>query len=203
MMYKLSLFMLALFLTSPLLAQKHQYKSSETKVILTIQLEYLKAEANSKNKTMKLPIRNEQGTSEFDAKTGQITFSLPLNGFKFQKKSLQKSFDSAPIVKDNKDPNVTFKGRILNFKRRKLRKSGVIQVAIEGDLTMRGVTKPIKAAGTLIPLKSGQIKGNAQFDIPDASAFASNAKEQKGLTEEVKAMIKVDVQVTYDKKKKK
>ncbi|OJJ17275.1 hypothetical protein BKI52_31740 [marine bacterium AO1-C] len=201
MLYKLPLLVFTFLFASPLMAQK--YQTNNAKVVLDILVELKKVEPGNDKRPNKIRLgtRNDEGTSEFDAKTGQIQFSIPINAFKFEKKSFQKSFQASPILKAKQHPFVTFKGRIVNYKKRLLRRKNKTSVInIEGGLTIRGVTKPIKVTGNLSRLSKAQVAGKASFTIPDASLFASNGEEQKGLTEEIKISVDAKVEVTYEKK---
>ena len=203
MLYKLSLLVSLLFFTSPLLAQKYNYKSSSSKVLLKTQIEFKKAGANTGANKMTLALSNTESTSEFDAKTGQLTFSAPVKDFKFEQTKFQKTFQSAPMLKSKDYAFVVFKGKVVNYKRRMVRKNKSNEVTLEGMLTIRGITKPIKATGTLTRVNKTQLIGKAQFVIPDASMFASNQEEQKGLTEEAKVTVNAKVEVVYEKQAKK
>jgi len=204
MPYKLSLLVSILFFANPLLAQKQKYQTNNAKIVLDVLAELQKIEPGETKKPNKIKLitQNDEGTSELDPKNGQIQFSVPVKSFKFEKADIQKSFQASSILKSKQYPFVIFKGRIVNYKKRILRKKKETAITVEGDLTIRGVTKPIKVTGTLARVGKDQLAGKARFTIPDASVFASNGEEQEGLTEEVKVSVDAQVEVVYQMKTK-
>ncbi|EAY24503.1 YceI family protein [Microscilla marina] len=133
----------------------------------------------AKNSTVKLDFatkagsivgENQSATSALNPKTGQMLFTVPVQAFKFKRAIVQKYFNYPGLVYSKKYPFIKFKGKIVDFARIKLRKKREYAIVIEGELTMRGVTRSIKATGQL---KTGrkEIVGFAQFNIPDISKY--------------------------------
>ncbi len=203
MFYKLLLPIFVVFFTLQLAAQNNKYQTNNAKIAMEMLLELKKGAAGNGNKMDKLVLKahNDQGISTLDEKTGQIQFSVPMKAFKFEKPTFQRSFQSSTILKVKEYPYVKFEGRILNYKKSILRKRKGASVTIEGGLTIRDVTKPIKATGTFTKLEKGTVSGKIQFAIPDANVFSSNAEENKGLTENVKISVKATIEVILTKEK--
>jgi polyisoprenoid-binding protein YceI len=67
-------------------------------------------------------------------------------------------------LQSNQFPRADFKGNITNIKTVDFTKDGNYKVAVKGNLTLHGVTKPITVNG-IISVKAGKLTANAQFII--------------------------------------
>lgn len=94
---------------------------------------------------------------------GEISFSLLLKGFKFAYAEMQTHFNN-DYLQSNQFPRADFKGNITNIKTVDFTKNGNYKVAVKGNLTLHGVTKPITVNG-IISVKAGKLTANAQFII--------------------------------------
>jgi hypothetical protein len=94
---------------------------------------------------------------------GEMMFSLLMKGFKFEMAEMQEHFNDE-YVQSNKFPNASFKGQIINIKSVNFAKDGLYKVAVKGNLTLHGVTKPVLANGT-VEIKKGKVKADSKFTI--------------------------------------
>jgi polyisoprenoid-binding protein YceI len=63
-----------------------------------------------------------------------------------------------------KYPKATFTGSINNLSEINSKKNGIYKTLVEGDLTIRNVTKHIKAEGT-VEVKDGKCNVKSKFNI--------------------------------------
>lgn len=77
-----------------------------------------------------------------DKATGDIAVLVLVKAFRFKIPLMEEHFNENYIESDHY-PKATFKGKILNYDVTKLT-SGRATFYVEGDLTLHGVTKPIK-----------------------------------------------------------
>ena len=61
-------------------------------------------------------------------------------------------------------PKFTFKGKIADLSKVDFNKDGTYQVIVNGDLTIRDVTKPITAPATIV-VKAGTLSATSDFTI--------------------------------------
>jgi polyisoprenoid-binding protein YceI len=106
---------------------------------------------------------NRQVNTAFDASNGDFVFRVLMKSFQFEKALMQEHFNEN-YVESHKYPNADFTGRIVNLDEIDLSKDGVYKAVVEGDLTIRGITKPVKETGTF-EVSSDELTGKCVFNI--------------------------------------
>ena len=106
---------------------------------------------------------NNSGASIIKKETGEIMAIALIKSFKF---TLATAFDhfNEEYMESDKYPKAEFKGKILELPELDLTRDGVHEVTAEGNLTLHGVTKPIKEKGT-ITVKDGKMSGECNFTV--------------------------------------
>lgn len=84
---------------------------------------------------------------------GQMNFSLQVRDFRFDMAEMEEHFNKNYLESD-KYPQASFNGRIFDFKKVNLSRSGLYKVKAEGLLSIHNVSKKIVVSGTL------QVDGN-------------------------------------------
>lgn len=92
---------------------------------------------------------NTTSVSTINKVTGEVVFSVPMQGFEFEKALMQKHFNSDKFLDTKTHPKAKFKAKITNPDQVNFSKDGTYSTTIEGELTIKGVTKPIKEKGTI------------------------------------------------------
>lgn len=161
-------------------AQKQLYRAKNARIDLTMEVK-------------KIDIKgiNESASSALNPQTGQLSFSVPVQAFRFKRAIIQKLFNYPGLTYSKKFPFIKFKGQITNFKKLKLRRKRNYPIDIQGEITVRGVTKPITATGELMGGRKA-ILGLAKFIIRDISRFGIGKVNGKA---ELKMVEGVDVNV--------
>ena len=111
----------------------------------------------------KIEAVNRQVNSALDITTGDFVFKVLMRSFTFEKALMQEHFNEN-YVESDKFPSAEFKGKITNLSSVNLAKDGTYSATIEGKLTIHGVTKDVKHAGT-IEVAGGKILGKSKFNI--------------------------------------
>jgi polyisoprenoid-binding protein YceI len=106
---------------------------------------------------------NRQVNAAFDASSGELVFRVLMKSFQFEKALMQEHFNEN-YVESDKFPNATFTGTVSNFGEIDLSKDGSYSAVVEGDLTIRGITKPVKETGTF-EVKGDDLTGKCVFNI--------------------------------------
>ncbi|GAA4383924.1 YceI family protein [Hymenobacter koreensis] len=101
-----------------------------------------------------------------DLGTGQMAFSAPIKEFTFKRSLMQEHFNEN-YMESGKFPRATFTGRFTGADAAMLAKSGSHPVQVEGTLTLHGVAKHVKVAGTM-EQKNGQVLAFAFFSVAPA-----------------------------------
>lgn len=107
---------------------------------------------------------NNTAISTINTETGDVVFSVPMQGFEFEKALMQKHFNSDKFLDTKQFPKAKLKGKITNIASVNFAKDGTYPANIEGEMTIKGVTKPIKEKGT-VTVKAGKIEAQSKFNI--------------------------------------
>lgn len=94
---------------------------------------------------------------------GTIAVSIPMMSFEFKKALMQEHFNEN-YVESAKYPKAKFVGAVTNLSDLNLKKNGIYQTTVEGDLTIHNVTNKIKADGT-VEVKDGKYTVKSKFNV--------------------------------------
>ena len=111
----------------------------------------------------KIQAVNNEVTSIFDSKKGELGFVVLIKGFKFKKALMEEHFNEN-YMESNAFPKANFKGEIADIKKVIFDKEGSYPVTIKGNLTIHGVTKFIEVPG-FIKVAGGNISAGSNFNI--------------------------------------
>lgn len=123
---------------------------------------------------------NSQGDSRLNT-NGTVNFSLLIKGFVFENALMQQHFNEKEYMNSGAFPKTTFAGKITNIATVNFAKNGTYKVQVQGNLTIKGKTKPVTANGT-ITVTGSTITANSVFKIKpkefgiDASDIAENVE---------------------------
>lgn len=106
---------------------------------------------------------NNQVAGIIDAATGDIVFQVLVKSFKFEKALMEEHFNENYMDSEN-FPKSSFKGKIKDAAKVDFTKAGKYDVTVEGDLTIKDVTRKISVPGAIIINNDG-ITSTAKFQI--------------------------------------
>jgi polyisoprenoid-binding protein YceI len=107
---------------------------------------------------------NYTSVSTLNSETGEVVFSVPMQGFEFEKALMQKHFNGSDFLDTKQFPKAKLKGKISNLSAINFSRDGSYAANVEGELTIKGVTKPIKEKGT-ISVKGNKIELQSKFNL--------------------------------------
>lgn len=136
---------------------------------------------------------NNQVVSVINNQTGDIAFSVLVNGFLFKKSLMQEHFNEN-YMESTKYPKATFKGVSADLTKVNLSKDGAYPISVTGDLTLHGVTNKITAPATLT-VKGGKISGSSTFKVALADYKISVPKVVEN---NISKTIEIKVDCNYD-----
>lgn len=174
---KKAILILALATTGTVFAQKKTTTSATVKFDATTKIDALPV---AENKTV---------VAAIDPKTGAVAFEAQIKGFNFGNPMMQEHFNGPKWMDSEKNPTSTFKGKITNPGEVKFDTDGSYTAAIEGDLTMHGITKPLTGKATIV-VKGGAVNATSEFTIKLADYSISNAGGK--LADEPKITVSAD-----------
>ena len=106
---------------------------------------------------------NRQVNAALNTSNGEFAFRLLMRAFSFDKALMQEHFNDN-FVESHKYPNAMFQGNVLNIEAINLKVNGQYKVRVEGNLTIKDVTRKISEPGTLT-VKDGVITGESVFKV--------------------------------------
>ena len=107
---------------------------------------------------------NYASVGTLDTKSGDIVFSVPMQSFEFEKALMQEHFNSKKFLDTKSNPKAKLTGKIANPEKVDFSKNGSYTAVVEGELTINGVTNPIKENVTF-NIKDGKIELNSKFNV--------------------------------------
>lgn len=122
-----------------------------------------------------LPVaENKTVIASLDTKTGTVAFEAQVKGFNFSNAMMQDHFNGPKWFDSEKNPTSTFTGKITNLDAVKFNKDGSYTANIAGDLSLKGISKPLTGKATIV-VKAGAIHATSDFTIKLTDYEISNA----------------------------
>lgn len=139
---------------------------------------------------------NNEVLSSLNTATGEFNFRVAILGFKFDAVDMQKHFNGDTYMNSAKYPRASFTGKITDLSSVDFKKDGTYNVTVQGNLTIKDVTKPVSASGT-ITVKGGKITARSEFKIKRAEYNVSGEAIHE---KKIGQVITIKVDCTYDKR---
>ena len=140
---------------------------------------------------------NRQVNSALDSETGDFVFKVLMKSFEFEKALMQEHFNEN-YVESDKYPNAMFKGKVTNLDQVDFSTAGEYRAIVEGLLTIHGVDREIREAGTLT-VGDGMVRGNCKFIVKPADY---DIRIPKAVINNIAEEIEVTVDVSLEEFKK-
>jgi polyisoprenoid-binding protein YceI len=97
--------------------------------------------------------------------TGAVQFEAAVNNFAFTNPMIQDHFNGEKWLNSAAHPKFTFSGKIDKLSEVKFNKNGSYDVTVSGNLTVKGVTKPISSVPATVVVKDGAVSASSTFSI--------------------------------------
>lgn len=134
--------------------------------------------------------KNNEVVSVLNSATGQIDFKIAIKSFHFEKQAMEDHFNDPDYMDSEKFPKAGFTGKITNISDVNFTKDGSYKVIVQGNLTIRDVTKAITATGVIV-VKGGTVSAQSVFSV--------NRKEYHVIGQAfVQSKLADDIQITID-----
>jgi polyisoprenoid-binding protein YceI len=141
---------------------------------------------------------NRQVNSVLDTESGDMVFKVLMKSFEFEKALMQEHFNENYVESDTY-PNALFKGKVVNLEEIDFTESGKYDAILEGELTIKGITQPVKENGTFEILEEGTIHGHSVFNIRLADY---EIKIPSAVVDNIAEVIEITVDIKLDPYKK-
>jgi len=107
---------------------------------------------------------NFSASSTLNTSDGSVAFSVPMQGFEFDKRLMQRHFNQERFLHTQEYPTGRLVGKITNLDEIDFSSNGTYDADVEGELTIRGVTNRINEKGT-VTVNGQQVTAKSVFDI--------------------------------------
>jgi polyisoprenoid-binding protein YceI len=107
---------------------------------------------------------NNEVVSLLNTATGSFEFKVAIKSFHFAKQAMEDHFNNSNYMDSEKYPKASFSGKITNLAEVNFTKDGTYNVMVEGNLTVKDVTKPVSAKG-VVTVKGGQVTAQSTFSV--------------------------------------
>ncbi len=112
-----------------------------------------------------LPIAtNKTVIASLNKTTGAILFEAAVNNFAFTNPKIQEHFNGDKWMNSSAFPKFIFSGKIDKLNKIKFNKNGVYKVTVTGNLTVKGISKQVKAPGT-VTVAGGKVSAATAFSL--------------------------------------
>ncbi len=143
-------FTLIMWLCAPSQAQKYYSKTAQVSFYSSTPVEKFDAQSSSGNCVM-------------DMETGKVEFAVLVKSLKFKKALMEEHFNEN-YMDSHKYPKAIFKGHISDHDKISLTSSYNGKHMAKGDLTIRGVTRPVEVEVAFI-VSNGKLSASTDFNI--------------------------------------
>lgn len=135
---------------------------------------------------------SRQAAAVINTQKGTIAVAIPIMSFEFKKTLMQEHFNEN-YMESAKYPTAKFTGAVNNLSEIDLKKNGIYKTTVEGDLTIRNVTRQIKADGT-VEVKDGKFNVKSKFNI-DLKDY--NITVEKRLANNIAPTIEINIDLNF------
>src|SRR5690242_14870771 len=87
---------------------------------------------------------NKTVIGSIDTKTGDVAFEAAVSNFSFSNPQMQGHFNSDKWMNSTQFPKFTYTGKVEGISKVKFNKNGTYKVNVNGQLTIKGITKKYK-----------------------------------------------------------
>jgi len=139
---------------------------------------------------------NYASVSTINSNTGEIVFSVPMQSFEFEKAMMQQHFNNEHFLETNVYPKSKFKAIITNLDAINFSKDGEYLADIEGEMTIRDKTNPVKESGT-ITVKGQTLTVNSVFRLTLAD-YGITFNESEMVSKKIGKSVEITVVAEYN-----
>ncbi len=140
---------------------------------------------------------NNTVTGVINPSTGDIAISVPVQSFQFEKALMQEHFNNSNFMDSKKYPRLTLKGKITNLSAVDFSKNGKYEASVTGELTIKGVTKPVTEKAT-VEVYNGKVTVTSKFIVKEIGSYGvgkPSGKKKNNVADD----IEVNYKAVYDK----
>jgi polyisoprenoid-binding protein YceI len=108
---------------------------------------------------------NKTAVAMLNTKKGTVSFEATIKNFSFTNPVIQDHFNGEKWMNSDKFPTAVFAGKINNLSAIDFSKAGSYKAEITGELTIKGIAKPVSTTADVIIGDDAAISTTALFNI--------------------------------------
>ncbi|MCF8224728.1 MAG: YceI family protein [Bacteroidales bacterium] len=138
---------------------------------------------------------NTASVSAIDKSSGEVVFSVPMQGFEFEKSLMQKHFNSDKFLDTKAFPDAKLKAKITNLESIDFGTDGSYPATVKGELTIKEKTNSISESGT-VTVKGNTVKVGSKFDVTlaDYGILFKKGKPASNIAKTVEVTVQAEYQ---------
>ncbi|TVQ12747.1 MAG: YceI family protein [Bacteroidetes bacterium] len=176
----ISLTILTLLLVSNMFAQVYITRNGTIRFFSETPLENIEA-------------TNRQVFSALNKQTGEFAFRVVMRSFSFEKALMQQHFNDN-FVESDRYPNATFEGKVKDIEDMDFSETGDYKVVVEGELTIKDVTRTISEQGTL-KVEGDRIIARSVFIIrPEDYNVSIPGRYARNIARDIEVTVELELQ---------
>jgi len=105
---------------------------------------------------------NKTVIASLDKTTGVLAFEAAVNNFAFSNPTIQDHFNGEKWMNSASFPKFSFTGKIDKLNKVKFNKNGVYDVTVSGNLTIKGISKPLTTKAK-VTVTDGAVSATSDF----------------------------------------
>ena len=118
-----------------------------------------------------------------------------MQGFEFVKALMQEHFNSDKFLDTKQFPKAKLKGKITNLAQVNFAKDGTYNATVEGEMTIKGVTNPVKLSGPVtVKGKSIEVQSKFNITLADYGITFVKGKPSSNIAKTVEVTVLADYQ---------
>ncbi len=122
---------------------------------------------------------NKTVIAAFNKATGVVAFEAAVANFAFPNPRIQEHFNGERWLNSATHSKFTFSGKVDKLSAINFDKDGSYTVNVSGDLTVKGISKPVTAPATVV-IKDGKVNATSAFTITLADYGITGAPIESG-----------------------
>jgi polyisoprenoid-binding protein YceI len=107
---------------------------------------------------------NKTGIASLDKTTGAVMVEAAVTNFSFANPMMHDHFNGEKWINSAVNPKFTFSGKIDKLSEVKFKKNGSYKTTVSGNLSIKGVSKPVTIPVTFV-VKGGTVTSSSAFTI--------------------------------------
>ena len=139
---------------------------------------------------------NYATVSTISPSSGEVVFSVPMQGFEFENAMMQQHFNNEHFLETNVFPKSKFKGTISNLDDIDFTKNGEYDAVISGELTIKDKTNPVNKSGT-ISVNDQILSINSTFNVTLAD-YGITFNDSEMVSTKIGKTVEITIKGVYD-----